>query len=93
MPAPAPGVSVTLPGALASLFPGCPRAVPLEASTVGEAVTALDQLWPGFRDRVCDGSPALRRHIRIFVRGEIAGLQTQLVPGDEVVVITAISGG
>jgi molybdopterin synthase sulfur carrier subunit len=86
-------VEVTLPSALAALFPGCPRHASVQAGTVGDALAALDQSWPGLRDRICDGSPALRRHIRVFVGGEIAALETPLAPGDEVFVITAISGG
>lgn len=86
-------VRITLPGALAALFPGCPWDVPVQAGTVGEAIAALDRQWPGLRDRLCDGSPSLRRHIRVFVKGEIAALETPLAPGDEVFVVTAISGG
>jgi len=89
----APTVAVHLPAALAALFPGCPRQAQVRAATVGEALAALNRSWPGLRDRICDGSPALRRHIRVFVRGEIAGLDTGLAGGDEVFVITAISGG
>ena len=86
-------VNVTLPGVLAAMFAGCPREVPVRAATVGQAIAQLDQRWPGLRDRLCDGSPALRRHIRVFVRGELAGLETRLEPGDELFVVTAISGG
>jgi len=88
-----PSVEVSLPAALTRLFPGCPREARVEAATVGEAIAALNGAWPGLRDRLCDGSPALRRHIRVFVRGEIAGLDTRLTSGDEVYVVTAISGG
>ena len=63
------------------------------AETVAGAIAVLDRAWPGLRDRVCDLSPAVRRHIRVFVAGAIAGLETPLTDGDEVVVLTAISGG
>ena len=45
------------------------------------------------RDRLCDGGPAIRRHINVFVAGEKAGLETPLQPGAEVIVMTAVSGG
>jgi hypothetical protein len=45
------------------------------------------------RDRLCDATPALRRHINIFVEGRRARLDTRLPPGEEVVILTAISGG
>ena len=86
-------VAVSLPPALASLFPGCPREAWVHAATVGDAIAALNQSWPGLQGRLCDDSPGLRRHIRVYVCGEIAGLETRLRAGDEVVVITAISGG
>ena len=88
-----PEVAVSLPPALAALFPGCPREACVHAATVGEAIAALDRSWPGLHGRLCDDALGLRRHIRVYVRGEIARLETRLTPGDEVFVITAISGG
>jgi len=90
--APAP-VVVRLPPVLLTLFPGAVGRVELSASTVGEAVEALDVRWPGMHDRLCDSRPAIRRHINIFVEGERANLETRLAPGAEVFVLTAISGG
>ncbi len=86
-------VVVFLPPALAALFPGCSPQASVHAGTVGEAITALNRSWPGLQDRLCDASPSLRRHIRVYVRGEIARLETRLAAGNEVFVIAAISGG
>lgn len=86
-------VTVTLPAAFAALFPGSPRHVALSAATLAEALDALDARWPGMRDRLCDSTPALRRHINVFVGAERATLATPLTAGDEVFVVTAISGG
>jgi molybdopterin synthase sulfur carrier subunit len=86
-------VVVTLPRALTGLFPGCPQQVPVEAATVDDALEELNRRWPGLRHRLCDETPGLRRHIRVFVRGEIAALGTRLGEGDEIFVVTAISGG
>ncbi len=86
-------VEVTLPTALLALFPGAARRVDIAASTVAEAVDALDSRWPGMRDRICDSTPAIRRHINVFVDGERATLGTRLSSGAEVIVMTAISGG
>jgi molybdopterin synthase sulfur carrier subunit len=88
-----PPVVVTLPPALAILFPGSVRRVELSAATVGDAIDALDSRWPGMRDRICDSTPRIRRHINIFVEGERATLETRLTPGAAVIVLTAISGG
>ncbi|MBY0330070.1 MAG: MoaD/ThiS family protein [Acetobacteraceae bacterium] len=85
---------VLLPEALVRLFPGAPRRVELpDAATVAAAIAALDARWPGMRDRLCDGTPAIRRHINVFVAGERARLDTPLPPGAEVIVMTAVSGG
>ena len=54
---------------------------------------ALDARWPGMRDRICDSTPAIRRHINVFVDGSGAKLDTPLAPGADVFILTAISGG
>jgi len=86
-------VTVNLPPLLLRLFPGCPRRVELAAATVGEAIDGLDARWPGLRDRLCDSTPRIRRHINVFVAGERASLATPLTPGVEVIVMTSVSGG
>jgi len=90
---PPPPVTVTLPAALVALFPGSTPRVELAASTVDGMLDALDARWPGMRDRLCDSTPAIRRHINIFVDGERAALDSPLAPGAEVYVLTAMSGG
>lgn len=90
--APAP-VRVRLPPHLVVLFPGAERQVAVNAATVAEMVDGLDALWPGMRERICDETPAIRRHINVFVGGRRAGLSTPLALGADVFVITAISGG
>ena len=86
-------VLVRLPAHLASLFPGAERRVNLPAATVEEMVDGLDALWPGMRDRICDSTPAIRRHINVFVDGRRARLETRLTQGADVFILTAISGG
>lgn len=86
-------VRVLLPQALLSLFPGCPSLAIVDASTVDDVIDALNDRWPGLRQRLCDETPAIRRHINIFVSGERASLDTIVPAGAEMVVMTAISGG
>lgn len=86
-------VTAVLPAALIRLFPGCEPEPLVAAETVAELVDALNDRWPGMRDRLCDPTPRLRRHINVFVNGERATLQTRLPPGEEVWIMTAISGG
>ena len=82
-----------LPGTLPPLFPGLPRLLDVEATTVDEALDRVEERWPGFRDRLCEPGPALRRHIHVYVDRERAGLDTALEARSRVDVITAISGG
>jgi molybdopterin synthase sulfur carrier subunit len=91
-PAPRP-VLVRLPVLFAGLFPTAPRIVELDVRSVDELFDALEARWPGMRDRLCDSTPAVRRHINVFVDGRRAVLQTPLAPGTDVYIVTAISGG
>jgi sulfur-carrier protein len=86
-------VIVRLPGPLVDLFPGSPRRLEVQATTVREMIDALNTQWPGMRDRLCDTTPAIRKHINVFIDGERAKLETPLKPGTEVFILTAISGG
>jgi sulfur-carrier protein len=86
-------ITVRLPGVLVDLFPGSTRSVPMAVATVDEMMDELDRRWPGMRDRLCDSTPAIRRHINVFIDGERAKLDTPIEPGTEVFVLTAISGG
>jgi molybdopterin converting factor small subunit len=86
-------VNVTLAAPLADLFPGAPRRTKVIAGDVSHMVDALDEKWPGMRDRICDSTPAIRKHMNVFVEGRRARLETPLAPGADVYVLTAISGG
>lgn len=90
---------VHLPATLPPLFPGLARRLDVEAASVAEALERLDARWPGLRERICEpagdgsGEIVLRPHIRAFVDGERAGLDTPLAAGARLDVIAAISGG
>lgn len=86
-------VTVRLPGIFVDLFPGAPRALPLVAATVGDMIDQLDKGFPGLGPMLRDERPAIREHINIFVSGERAELSTPLAAGEEVFILTAISGG
>jgi len=88
-----PEVTVLLPSVLLRLFPGASRELALQASSVAEVMDGLEARWPGMRDRLCDSTPAIRRHLNVFVDGERAKLETPLAAGAEVIVMTAVSGG
>ena len=63
------------------------------ATDVEGVIRALDERYPGMWDRLCVPGPRLRRHIRAFVDGRPASLDTPLAPGSVVHLIPAVSGG
>lgn len=88
-----PSVQVILPRPLLVLFPEAAAEVRLQAGTVREMIDSLDACWPGMRDRLCDSTPRIRRHLSIFCDGERASLETPLKPYAKIYVLTAMSGG
>ena len=84
---------VLLSRALLALFPGVPRRIEVEASSVGELIAALDRTAPGIADRLVRAGPSIREHINVFVDGDLADLDTPVHPGSTVHVIPAVSGG
>lgn len=88
-----PMVTVVLPRALLNLFPDAPQRVEFPAATVGDVMDELELRWPGMRDRLCDSTPAIRRHINVFYQGQRAKLDAPLAHGATIYVLTAVSGG
>lgn len=86
-------ITVKLPANLVDLFPGAVREVTMQAETVDEMMDELDRRWLGMRDRLCDSSPAVRKHINVFIGGNRVPLDATIEPGATVYVLTAISGG
>lgn len=85
--------SVFLPRALVDLFPGSSRQLELSAGNVNEMIDELDRRWPGMRDRLCDSTPRIRKHLNVFVDGQRATLETPTPEGAKIYVLTAMSGG
>ena len=85
--------TIILPRSLIALFPAAPRRCDVEAATVAQAIDRLDELAPGMRNRILDAGPAIREHIKVFVDGVPATLDTPLGPDSTLHVIPAVSGG
>jgi molybdopterin synthase sulfur carrier subunit len=85
--------TVHLPTTLPAVFPGLPRQVDVDATTVADAIACLDERWPGLRDRLCEPGPALRKHINVFVDRTRASLDSEVGASSRIDVIAAISGG
>jgi len=89
-------VTIFVPGPLRAYCDGA-RELGSTASNVGEALHALERDHPSLYRNVCDETGAVRRHINIFVNAshlrDLNGLDTPLGPGDEVIILPAVSGG
>ena len=89
-------VIVRLPSQLRALVGGVGE-VPVEASTVRDAIVAVDAAHPGSAFRVLDDRGALRRFVNVFVADEdirfLNGLDTVLEAGQTISLVPAVAGG
>lgn len=90
-------VTVTLARALRE-FAGGAESVAVDVgdgapSTVGQVLRRLGEQHPGVGRRICDEQGNVRRHVNVFVNGTKALDDAPVAPGDEVVVLPAVSGG
>ena len=87
---------VYLPTPLRRVTRGQAR-VSAEGRTVEEALSMLEQRYPGLREQLREPTGEVRRFINVFVNGaEIRTLQgpaTPLREDDEVSIIPAMAGG
>lgn len=89
-------VKIRIPTQLRPLSGGTAD-VEVDASTVGEALKALDAAHPGFHDRLFDEAGVLRRFVNVFVADEdvrfLDGLDTVVASGQTVSIVPAVAGG
>jgi molybdopterin synthase sulfur carrier subunit len=89
-------VTVRIPTQLRSLS-GDKAEVQVEASTVADALKALDSQHPGFAERLFDDKGELRRFVNVFVADEdirfLQGIDTPLEAGTSVSIVPAVAGG
>ena len=89
-------VTIHIPGALRDYCGGAAE-LALPVSTVRAALEHLERSHPSLYRGICDETGTVRRHINLFVNTshvrDREGLDTVLVPGDEVTILPAVSGG
>jgi molybdopterin synthase sulfur carrier subunit len=66
---------------------------PLDGASVIELLSALESEHPALGGWILDERGAIRRHINVFVNGELGDADTPVGDGDRVDVLPAISGG
>ena len=68
--------------------------VEVEATTVGEALNAMDRQFPGIAFRIVDEQQQIRPHLNVFVNEEnVRDLSFATKTGDEIYIVGALSGG
>jgi sulfur-carrier protein len=65
----------------------------IEGGSVGELLRELERAHPAAKGWILDESGMLRRHINVFVNGELGGQDTEVEAEDRIDVLPAISGG
>jgi molybdopterin converting factor small subunit len=65
----------------------------VEGTTVAEVLRGLEGEHPDVRGWILDERGTVRRHINVFVNGEIGGVDTPVADEDRIDVLPAISGG
>jgi molybdopterin converting factor small subunit len=94
-----PDIAVVLPSVLQPLAAGqSVLTVPADGPvTVGELLDAVTSNYAVLARRLRDETGALRRFVNIYVDGDevrrLQGLETEVAPGQEVLVIQSVAGG
>jgi len=89
-------VTIRIPAQLRTLSGGAGE-VSVVASTVAEALKALEAAHPGFGARLFDDEGKLRRFVNIFLAEEdirfLDGVTTAVSDGQVLSIIPAVAGG
>jgi molybdopterin converting factor small subunit len=89
-------VTVRIPAQLRTLTGG-ESELPVDGSTVGEVLKALDAAHTGFAERLFDDAGGLRRFVNVFLDDEdvrfLGGLETPVTEGQTVSIVPAVAGG
>ena len=66
---------------------------PVDGETIGDLLRALERDHPALSGWVLDERGLIRRHINVYVNGELGTGDTAVADRDRVEVLPAISGG
>lgn len=69
----------------------------IEARTLRDLLTQMDQVRPHFSDYIVDGGMVIRKHVNVFINGNVlkdkSHIDVKLEPGSQVHIMQALSGG
>ena len=82
--------------ALKRFFPKI-SSIDIEAKSLEELIEQLEEHFPGIRGYVLEDYGGIRKHVNIFINGQIVqdkiALSDPIKGGDEVYIMQALSGG
>ena len=89
-------IVVRIPTPLRRLTDGQDK-VDVDGDSLGGVIDAMNEQYPGIRERICDDQGQLRNFVNVYINGEdvrfLQGLETSTTDGDEVSVVPAVAGG
>ena len=69
----------------------------VEGNTMSEVVEALENKFPGLKDRICEPTGELRSFVNVYINGEDIrfgdGMSSSVASGDEISIVPAVAGG
>ena len=69
----------------------------VEGNTMSEVVEALENQFPGLKDRICEPTGELRSFGNVYINGEdirfVDGMSSSITSGDEISIVPAVAGG
>ncbi len=90
-------VTVKFTRHLNRFFPTLTNSVTVEGETIAAVVAGLDAAYPGLAAYIVDEHGNLRKHVNIFIGGEMIHdrqkLQDPVQPDDQIFIFQALSGG
>ncbi len=82
---------------LQRFFPDLKTTIQIEGGTIAEIISALNIQYPGLADYIIDERGVVRKHVNIFISGELIQdrktLQDTVTEEDQVYIFQALSGG
>ncbi len=89
-------IVVRIPTPLRRLTNGQDK-VEVDSGSLNGVIDAMNEQFPGIRDRICDDQGELRNFVNVYINGEdvrfLQGLETATSTGDEISVVPAVAGG
>jgi molybdopterin synthase sulfur carrier subunit len=90
-------ITVRIPTPLRKLTNEQDTVIANESGTLAQLIDALEQQFPGLKERLCDEQGELRRFVNVYVNGEdvrfLSGLETAIEAGAEVSIVPSVAGG